>query len=232
MPRSMAVSSAFTCVVVLIACQETPAPEPGQHPEPPAVVQLDPQQVEDGAEAKATVTADGVVRIAWARTDVAVKVDGMPLRPFAGLGSWAAFKASEHGAMVMGDTVVFEDEVDAAMDAAFAGGLEVTALHNHFFFDEPKVYFMHVGGQGEPRQLAAAVKGVWDAIKRVRADTPNPARRFDGAIPTPGRLDRGTIEETLGHDQSSTFLRERGAMVGNLTASKSSRGLEPTVPTP
>ena len=153
MPPSLAVGYAFSCVVVLIACQQTAAPELGQHPEPAAVVQLDPKQVEDGAEAKATVTADGVVRIAWARADVAVKVDGMSLRPFAGLGSWAAFKAREHGAMVMGDTVVFEDEVDAAMDAAFAGGLEVTALHNHFFFDEPKVYFMHVGGQGEPKQL-------------------------------------------------------------------------------
>ncbi len=200
MPRSLAMGSVFSCVVVLIACQQTPAPELGQHPEPPAVVQLDPKQVEDGAEAKATVTADGAVRIAWARTDVAVKVDGMPLRPFAGLGSWAAFRASEHGAMVMGDTVVFQDEVDAAMDAAFAGGLEVTALHNHFFFDEPKVYFMHVGGQGQPGQLAAAVKGVWDAIKRVRADNPNPASRFDGAIPKPGRLDRGPIEKILGHE--------------------------------
>ncbi len=199
MPRSLAVGSAFSCVVVLIACQQTPGPERGQYPEPAAVVQLDPKQVEEGAEAKATVTADGVVRIAWARTDVAVKVDGMPLRPFAGLGSWAAFKASEHGAMVMGDTVVFEDEVDAAMDAAFAGGLEVTALHNHFFFDEPKVYFMHVGGQGEPRQLAVAVKGVWDAIKRVRADNPNPARRFGGAIPKPGGLDRLPIEKILGY---------------------------------
>ncbi len=195
---SLVVGYAFSCVVVLIACQQTPAPDRGPHPEPPAVIQLDPKQVEDGAEAKATVTADGVVRIAWARTDVAVRVDGMPLRPFAGLGSWAAFKASERGAMVMGDTVVFQDEVDAAMDAAFAGGLEVTALHNHFFFDEPKVYFMHVGGQGEPGQLAAAVKGVWDAIKKVRADNPNPASRFGGPIPEPGELDSAAIEKVVG----------------------------------
>ena len=200
MPRLLAVSFAFSSVVVLIACQQAPVPERGQGPEPTAVAQLDPKHVEDGAEAKATVAADGVVRIAWARTDVAVKVDGMPLRPFAGLGSWAAFKASEHGAMVMGDTVVFEDEVDAAMDAAFVGGLEVTALHNPFFFDEPKVYFMHVGGQGEPGQLAAAVKGVWDAIKRVRADNPEPAKRFGGAIPKPGRLNRDPIEKILGHE--------------------------------
>jgi hypothetical protein len=54
---------------------------------------------------------DGVVRIAWPRSDVKVTVDGMPLHPFAGLGSWAAFTATKHGAMVMGDTVVFQDEV-------------------------------------------------------------------------------------------------------------------------
>jgi hypothetical protein len=130
---------------------------------------------------------------------VAVKVDGMPLRPFAGLGSWAAFTPAPHGAMVMGDTVVFQDEVTPAMDAAFAGGLEVTALHNHFFYDEPKVYFMHIGGRGEPVKLAAAVKGVWDAIKKVRADRPQPAPRFPGETPQAGRIDAAAIEKVLGH---------------------------------
>src|SRR5262249_31188200 len=96
---------------------------------------LDAEKIGTAAGAKATTTKDGVVRIGWPRTDVAVKVDGMPLKPFAGLGSWAAFtSAMSHGAMVMGDTVVFQDEVTPAMDAAFANGLEVTGLHNHFFF--------------------------------------------------------------------------------------------------
>jgi hypothetical protein len=94
---------------------------------------LDADKIGTAAGAKATTTLDGVVRIGWPRSDVAVKVDGMPLKPFAGLGSWAAFTPTNHGAMVMGDTVVFQDEVTPAMDAAFAGGLEVTGLHNHFF---------------------------------------------------------------------------------------------------
>jgi hypothetical protein len=160
---------------------------------------LDAEKIAAAAETKATTTPDGVVRIAWARTDVAVKVDGMPLRPFAGLGSWAAFTAAPHGAMVMGDTVVFQDEVTPAMDAAFAGGLEVTALHNHFFFDEPKVYFMHIGGTGEPERLAAAVKGVWDAIKKVRAARPEPAANFGGSTPAPGRINAAAVEKALGH---------------------------------
>src|SRR5262249_12707095 len=92
---------------------------------------LDAGQIAAAAGVKATPTDDGVVRIAWARSDVKVNVDGMPLKPFAGLGSWAAFTAAPHGAMVMGDTVVFQDEVNPAMDAAFAHDLEVTGLHNH-----------------------------------------------------------------------------------------------------
>ena len=69
------------------------------------------------------------------------------------------------------------------MDAAFAHGLEVTALHNHFFFDQPKVYFMHIGGQAEPQKLAAAVKAVWDAIREVRAENAQPAEGFGGDRP-------------------------------------------------
>jgi hypothetical protein len=164
---------------------------------------LDAERIGQAAGVKATTAPDGVVRVAWPRADVAVTVDGMPLKPFAGLGSWAAFAPAAHGAMVMGDTVVFQDEVSPAMDAAFANGLEVTALHNHFFFDEPKVYFMHVGGQGEPEKLAAGVKSVWDAIKKVRADSPKPADRFGGDVPKAGAVTAGPIEAVLGHKSES-----------------------------
>jgi hypothetical protein len=159
---------------------------------------LEKRAIGDAAGSPATMTQDGVVRITWARGDVPVMVDGMRLKPAAGLGTWAAFTQTGHGAMVMGDTVVFQDEVTPAMDAAFAAGLEVTALHNHFFFDEPKVYFMHIGGQGEPEKLARGVKDVWDAIKKVRADAPTPASRFPGNLPTSGVLPVSTIEKILG----------------------------------
>src|SRR4051794_25962319 len=159
---------------------------------------LDAEKVATASGAKATTTKDGVVRIGWPRTDVKVTVDGMALHPFAGLGSWAAFTKAKHGAMVMGDTVVFQDEVSPAMDAAFANGLEVTALHNHFFYDEPKVYFLHIGGSGEPEKLAAGVKAVWDAIKGVRQASPEPGKRFAGAVPKTGEVAPGPIEKTLG----------------------------------
>lgn len=161
---------------------------------------LDAEAIGQAAGTAATTTEDGVVRIGWARDDVPFTVDGMRLKPFAGLGSWAAFRSTPHGAMAMGDTVVFQDEVTPAMDAAFKHGLEVTALHNHFLFDQPKAYFMHIGGMGEPEKLAAGVRAVWDAIKQVRQENAQPAERFPGRAPdSSGTVSAEGIEQILGH---------------------------------
>jgi hypothetical protein len=89
--------------------------------------------------------------------------------------------------------------VDAAMDAAFAHGLKVTALHNHFFYDQPRVYFMHIAGEGAPQALATDVKAVWDAIKAVRATRAQPADGFGGTAPAPGRLDAKALAKLVGH---------------------------------
>jgi hypothetical protein len=124
---------------------------------------------------------EGVYRVTFPRADVKVGVDGWTMPPFMGLGTWAAFtKGSHTEAMVMGDTVLFEDEVNPAMSTAFDSGLSVTALHNHFFFDHPKVYFMHIEGQGTTEQLATAVRKVYDKIKEIRAANPQPKDTFGG----------------------------------------------------
>jgi len=161
--------------------------------------EIDPARIGEASGAAAKAQPDGVVRIGWSRDDVAVKVDGVRLPPAAGLGSWAAFMPMDENAMLMGDTVVFEDEVDAAMDAAFKAGLDVTGLHNHFFFDSPKVYFMHIGGHGDPMRLAGGVKAVWDAIKAVREQRPQPATGFGGPAPTAGKIDADAISQAIGH---------------------------------
>lgn len=194
-PRFKLAVFGISLAVTLIALSLVQA----DHHEPGAAVKLDPTAIGEAAGTKATVTEDGVVRLGWPRTDVAVEVDGVKLKPFAGLGSWAAFIASPHGAMMMGDTVVFQDEVDAAMDAAFANGLEVTALHNHFFFDKPKVYFMHIGGAGDQKKLAAGVKAVWDAIKKVRANRPQPAESYAEDKVEECCLTPKPIEDAIGH---------------------------------
>jgi len=127
---------------------------------------------------------EGVYKVTSPRNDVKIVVDGWTMPPFMGLGTWAAFTATKDGAMVMGDTVLFEDEVNSAMSAALDNGLNVTALHNHFFFDHPKVYFMHIEGEGTIEALAGAVRKVYDAAKQVRGVNPQPKEAF-GAMPLP-----------------------------------------------
>src|SRR5262245_27745353 len=145
-------------------------------------------------------TNEGVFKITAPRNDVKIAVDGWTMPPFMGLASWAAFTAGKMGdALVMGDTVLFQDEVNPAMSAALESGLSVTALHNHFFFDEPKVYFMHIGGEGSAEKLAAAVRKVWDKIKEIRATAPQPATTFGGvSLPGQSAITGTAIEEILG----------------------------------
>ena len=121
---------------------------------------------------------EGVYKITFPRSDVKVVVDGWTMPPFMGLGTWAAFKETQNDAMVMGDTVVFEDEVNAAMITALDNGLNVTALHNHFLFDHPKVFFMHIEGEGNVDQLAGGVRKVYDKIREVRASNAQPKDSF------------------------------------------------------
>src|SRR5262245_17520702 len=89
---------------------------------------------------------EGVYKVTFPRSDVKVVVDGWTMPPFMGFGTWAAFTPTNEGAMVMGDTVLFEDEVNAAMSAALDNGLNLTALHTHLFFNHPRVYFMQIEG--------------------------------------------------------------------------------------
>jgi hypothetical protein len=133
---------------------------------------------------------EGVYKVTFSRADVKVAVDGWTIPPFMGLGTWAAFTPGANTeAMVMGDTVLFEDEVNPVMSVALENGLSVTALHNHFLFDHPKVYFMHIEGQGTVEQLAGAVRKVYDKIKEVRAANPQPQDSLGG----PGLPEKNSI---------------------------------------
>ena len=107
-----------------------------------------------------------------------VVIDGWQMPPFMGLGTWAAFEGTDERALMMGDTVLFEDEVNPVMSVAFENGLSVTALHNHFLFDQPKVYFMHLEGRDNIENLAGAVRKVYDKIKQIRAANPTPKTMF------------------------------------------------------
>ncbi|MEY2543363.1 MAG: hypothetical protein QOE81_824 [Verrucomicrobiota bacterium] len=142
---------------------------------------------------------ESVYKITSPRADVKVAVDGWTMPPFMGLGTWAAFTETKDGAMVMGDTVLFEDEVNPAMSAALDNGLSVTALHNHFFFDHPKVYFMHIEGEGAVEQLAGAVRKVYDKIKEVRAANPQPKDSFGAtALPEKNSISAEPLNKIFG----------------------------------
>lgn len=144
---------------------------------------LDTAKIEQITGLKGKLTAD-VYKISFSREDVKVTVGGWTMPPFMGLGTWAAFTGDNEHAMVMGDTVLFEDEVNAAMSTALENGLSVTALHNHFLFDQPKVFFMHISGAGRVEKLAGAVKKVYDRVKEIRAASPRPKDSFGGkALP-------------------------------------------------
>ena len=142
---------------------------------------------------------ENVFKVTRPRTDVKVTVDRMLLPPFMGLAPWAGFTPALGGQlMMMGDMVVFEDEVNPVMSAALNAGLEVTALHNHFFFDQPKVYFMHVGGMGTAEKLATGVRKVQDTIAAIRKTHPQPVQQFDGTIPSSNSISAAPLESVLG----------------------------------
>jgi hypothetical protein len=142
---------------------------------------------------------EDVHRVSFPRSDLKVSIESRPAHPFMGFGSWAAFTPAKGGTMVMGDIVLLEDEVSPAMSAALDNGLEVTALHNHFFFESPRVMYMHIGGHGDVNKLAEAVRKVIDAQRAVRTASSTPASSFEGAsVPTQNNITAGPIDQILG----------------------------------
>src|SRR5215467_14548397 len=141
-----------------------------------------------------------VYKVTSPRTDIKVTVDQWQMPPFMGLTSWAAFMPGMKGeAMVMGDLTLMQDEVNPVMSAALDNGLQVTALHNHFFFDEPKVYFMHIGGEGDTGTLAKGVRAALDTVKGIRANHPEPSKSFGGSPPpAKSSITPETLEKILG----------------------------------
>src|SRR5256712_13566791 len=125
---------------------------------------------------------EGTFKVSYPRNDIGSTAAGVKLTPPLGLTAWAAFSGGGAHTMVMGDVVLTEDQVNPAMSAALDNGLEVTALHNHFFWDSPKVMFMHIGGMGDEAKLAAGVAKGFEAMKQ-KVDVPSAS--IDPADSTP-----------------------------------------------
>lgn len=173
---------------------------------------LDTAKIEQLTGAKGTFNErERVFKVNVPRTDLKVTTAGVKMTPPMGLTSWAAFKKLGTQTMVMGDMTLVEDQVNPVMSVALENGLEVTALHNHFFWDSPKVMFMHIGGIGDEDRLSQAVGKVFTKIKETsggQGEVPyvdvdpsktslNP-KTIENIIGVKGQLTNGVYKITIG----------------------------------
>src|SRR5512138_407443 len=149
---------------------------------------------------------DNVLKVNIPRNDLNVVVDGVATPTPFGFGGWIALTKGTGGMdVLMGDLVLTEDEVNPVMSALLTSGLDVTALHNHFFFDTPRIYYMHVHGHGSAADLAAKVKpalgliGIGStAVRRGRPSVPPSGPPANGREIT-GTLDGAVLARIVGY---------------------------------
>lgn len=141
----------------------------------------------------------GVLKVNVPRNDLKMTIQGESTPTPFGFGGWIAFtKASGGSEVMMGDLVLLQDEVNPVMSALLDNGIDVTALHNHFFWDEPRVYYMHVHGMGKAEDLAHRVKPGLDLIGHVTPKNPSPL----SATGAPMNVE--TIAKIVGHSGEQT----------------------------
>ena len=118
---------------------------------------IDWQKVDEALGRKPAVAGD-VRRYGFPRSDLTVTLDGVAIKPALALGGWVAFKPMGGEAMVMGDLVLLESEINPVMLKMIEGGLDITAVHNHLLRASPATFYMHVGGHGDPAKMAVAIR--------------------------------------------------------------------------
>jgi hypothetical protein len=138
----------------------------------------------------------GVLKVNIPRNDISVTVANVKTPTPFGFGGWIAMTKGTGGIdVLMGDLVLLQDEVNPVMSALLDNGLEVTALHNHFFWDEPRMFYMHVHGHGKPADLAQRIKPALDLIGK---STQRPAAPPPPAAPPASTLDTARIAQIVG----------------------------------
>lgn len=142
--------------------------------------------------------ASNVLKVNIPRNDLTVTVAGVKTPTPFGFGGWVAMTKGTGGDVLMGDLVLTQEEVNPVMSALLDNGIEVTALHNHFFWDEPRIFFMHVHGMGTPAALATKLK---PALAMIGKPTPTPT---PAAPPAGLGFDAAAIEKIVGHAGDTT----------------------------
>jgi hypothetical protein len=157
---------------------------------------FDTRAIERLTGAKGQLNAEeATFKVSVPRTDLNLRADGVRMTPPLGLSSWATFMHAGNQTMVMGDTVLTEAQVNPVMSAALDSGLQVTALHNHFLWETPRLMFMHISGMGDEAAMATAVGKVFAKIKATTGQTQAPSAEIDPGKTT---LDPKKIEAVLG----------------------------------
>jgi len=162
---------------------------------------------------------EGAVVFSFPRSDLKVKIDGDPVPTALGFGSWTAWKAMGDEFMVMGDLVLLEREISPVISALAEANINVTAIHNHFIGEEPRIMYMHIGGMGMVSTLAKGIRNALDRTATPKAPTSTSAPALT--------LDTKQIEETIGHPGKAgggvfkIVLGRQGVIMGGveLTAS-------------
>ena len=153
--------------------------------------QIEWQKVDDALGRKPVVTGD-VHRYGFPRTDLSVTLDGVAIRPALALGGWVAFKPAHDGAMIMGDLVLLETEINPVMAKLIEGGLEITAVHNHLLRANPATFYMHVGGHGDAVKIATVIR---EALSASKTPLSTPA----AAAPAPSvDLNTAQLDQIIG----------------------------------
>jgi hypothetical protein len=153
--------------------------------------EIDWQKVDDALGRKPAVSGD-VRRYGFPRSDLAVTLAGVTIKPGLALGGWVAFKPMRGEAMVMGDLVLLESEINPVMLKMIEGGLDITAVHNHLLRASPATFYMHVGGHGDPAKMAAVIH---DAL----AVSKTPLAMAAAAAPPPAiDLDTAQLDQIMG----------------------------------
>jgi Domain of Unknown Function (DUF1259) len=158
---------------------------------------IDWSAVEQALGKSGTMMPGNVFRINMPRSDLSVTVEGVPVKANFALGSYAAFKPMDDGsgtAMVMGDLVLLDEEVQGVMAGLFGNGLQVAAVHNHLNQISPHVMYMHYEGMGDPVQLASGLHAALSVSKTPFGPTP------PGPPPAGPQLDADMLQGILGHN--------------------------------
>jgi hypothetical protein len=166
---------------------------------PTRAAETDWSKVDQALGKAGTDQAGDIHKYGLPRTDLHVTVDGIAIKPSLALGGWLAFKPTGNAAMVMGDLVLAEDEINPVMAKLLTSRITVTAVHNHLLRAQPATFYMHVSGQGDPVKLAEALHGALSASKTpLGGPTASPTQPASAASSSLD-LDTAKLEQTLGH---------------------------------